>query len=70
MTFGVNTFIWSAGFDRSNLRLLPRIKSWGFAGVEVPLVRPPEFAAVDIRKEAERQTVDGTCSNDCWRRVE
>ena len=55
MKFGVNTFIWSAGFDRSNLPLLPRIKSWGFDGVEVPLFRPKDFAAALIR--------DGVASN-------
>ena len=32
MKFGVNTFIWSEGFDRSNLPLLPRVKTWGFDG--------------------------------------
>ena len=55
MKFGVNTFIWSAGFDRSNLPLLPRIKSWGFDGVEVPLFRPKDFPAALIR--------DGVASN-------
>ena len=45
MKFGVNTFIWSESFDRSNLPLLPRVKSWGFDGVEVPLFVPADFAA-------------------------
>jgi D-psicose/D-tagatose/L-ribulose 3-epimerase len=50
MKFGVNTFIWTANFDRSSLALLPEIKKHGFDGVEVPLFRPSEFAAADIRK--------------------
>ncbi len=50
MKFGVNTFIWTANFDRSNLPLLPTIKAAGFDGVEVPLFNPAEFAAADIRK--------------------
>ena len=63
MKFGVNTFIWSAGFDHSNLPLLPRIKSWGFDGVEVPLFRPMEFAAADIRKGVETNGLECTiCS--------
>jgi D-psicose/D-tagatose/L-ribulose 3-epimerase len=63
MKFGVNTFIWSAGFDRSNLPLLPRIKGWGFDGVEVPLFRPAEFAAADIRKGVEANGLECTvCS--------
>jgi D-psicose/D-tagatose/L-ribulose 3-epimerase len=63
MKFGVNTFIWSESFDRSNLPLLPRIKSWGFDGVEVPLFRPSEFAAADIRKGLESNGLECTvCS--------
>ena len=50
MKFGVNTFIWTANFDRSNLPLLPRIKAAGFDGVEVPLFQPSQFAAADIRR--------------------
>jgi len=50
MKFGVNTFIWAANFDRSNLPLLPAIKAAGFDGVEVPLFQPAQFAASDIRK--------------------
>lgn len=63
MKFGVNTFIWSESFDRSNLPLLPRIKSWGFDGVEVPLFQPGEFAAADIRKGTESNGLECTvCS--------
>jgi D-psicose/D-tagatose/L-ribulose 3-epimerase len=63
MKFGVNTFIWSEAFDRSNLPLLPRVKSWGFDGVEVPLFRPTEFAASDIRKGLEANGLECTvCS--------
>src|ERR1039458_8753246 len=50
MKFGVNTFIWTANFDRSNLPLLPAIKAAGFDGVEVPLFQPAQFAVADIRR--------------------
>jgi len=50
MKFGVNTFIWTANFDRSHLPLLPKLKAGGFDGVEVPLFRPSEFATADIAK--------------------
>ena len=63
MKFGVNTFIWSESFDRSNLPLLPRVKSWGFDGVEVPLFRPSDFAAADIRKGLDENDLQCTvCS--------
>jgi D-psicose/D-tagatose/L-ribulose 3-epimerase len=50
MKFGVNTFIWTASFDRSHLPLLPKIKAGGFDGVEVSLFRPADFATKDIAK--------------------
>ena len=63
MKFGVNTFIWSESFDRSNLPLLPRVKSWGFDGVEVPLFVPSDFAAGEIRKGLEANGLECTvCS--------
>jgi D-psicose/D-tagatose/L-ribulose 3-epimerase len=63
MKFGVNTFIWTANFDRSNLPLLPKIKEHGFDGVEVPLFRAAEFAAADIRKGLEANGLECTvCS--------
>jgi D-psicose/D-tagatose/L-ribulose 3-epimerase len=48
MKFGVNTFIWTASFDRTHLPLLPKIKEAGFDGVEVSLFRPADFATKDI----------------------
>ena len=63
MKFGVNTFIWTANFDKSNLPLLPRIKAAGFDGVEVPLFRPAEFAAADIRRGLDENGLECTiCS--------
>ena len=63
MKFGVNTFIWSDSFDRTNLPLLPRVKAWGFDGVEVPLFQPSEFAAAEIRSGLEANGLECTiCS--------
>jgi D-psicose/D-tagatose/L-ribulose 3-epimerase len=53
MKFGVNTLIWSTEFDHSNFPLLPTIKGAGFDGIEVPLLRPAEFAGSDIRKATD-----------------
>jgi D-psicose/D-tagatose/L-ribulose 3-epimerase len=53
MKFGVNTFIWSATFGPSEFGLLPLIKEAGFDGIEVPLLRPADFAASSIRKAVE-----------------
>jgi D-psicose/D-tagatose/L-ribulose 3-epimerase len=63
MKFGVNTFIWSAAWDRSVESKLPAIKSWGFDGVEVPLFRPAEFPAQEIRRATEAQGLEcNVCS--------
>jgi D-psicose/D-tagatose/L-ribulose 3-epimerase len=63
MKFGVNTFIWSVEYDRSVQALLPRIKERGFDGVEVPLFRPAEFPAADIRRDTEANGLECTvCS--------
>ena len=53
MKFGVNTFIWAMEFDRSLLPLLPRLKEHGFDGVQLPLFRPKDFIAAEIRKGTE-----------------
>ncbi|MCS6952497.1 MAG: sugar phosphate isomerase/epimerase family protein [Bryobacterales bacterium] len=50
MKFGVNTLLWTAGFDRSHLELLPRLKEQGFDGVEIATFRFDGFPAQDIRR--------------------
>lgn len=63
MKFGVNSFIWSAEFGRAQLPLLPRIRDWGFDGIEVPIFRPSEFAAAEIRTGVEAHDLECTvCS--------
>ena len=53
MQFGVNTFIWSAGIDAELLGRLPAIRQQGFDGVELPLIRPRELQAAEIRRAVE-----------------
>jgi D-psicose/D-tagatose/L-ribulose 3-epimerase len=61
--FGVNTFIWTAAFDRSHLPLLPKIKAAGFDGIEVFLFNPATFPAADIRRGLEDNGLEcTTCS--------
>lgn len=51
--FGVNTLLWTAGFDESNLPLLRRIKAWGFDGVEIARFAFDGFPAARIRRAIE-----------------
>jgi D-psicose/D-tagatose/L-ribulose 3-epimerase len=63
MKFGVNTFIWSATFEKENLPLLPLVKENGFDGVELPLFRPADFLAKEIRQGLEENGLECTiCS--------
>lgn len=63
MKFGVNTFIWTAVFDKSHVPLLPGIKAAGFDGVEVSMFDPATFAASDIRRGLEDNGLECTiCS--------
>jgi D-psicose/D-tagatose/L-ribulose 3-epimerase len=50
MKYGVNSFIWTADFGMNDVGLLPRIKEQGFDGIELPLFRPAEFQAAELRK--------------------
>jgi D-psicose/D-tagatose/L-ribulose 3-epimerase len=62
MKFGANTFIWSAQYDATVRAMLPTIKEKGFDGVEVPLFRPSEFPAAQIRRDME---ANGLSCNVC-----
>lgn len=53
MKFGINTLLWTAGFDRSHLDLLPRFREWGFEGVEIARFAFDSFPAAEVRRAAE-----------------
>ena len=50
MKIGVNTLLWTAGFDSSNFDLLPRIKQWGFDGVEIARFEFDSFPVAETRR--------------------
>jgi len=63
MKFGVNMFIWTAGYGPGDTGLLPRIKEAGFDGIEIPVFRPAGFPAAEIRKGLEAAGLECTvCS--------
>jgi D-psicose/D-tagatose/L-ribulose 3-epimerase len=53
MKFGINSFLYTASFERPQLDLLPQIKEWGFDGVEVARFEFTQFSGAEIRKAAE-----------------
>ena len=63
MKFGINTLLWTAGFDSSHLPLLPKFKSWGFDGVEIARFDFAGFPAEEIRSAANSEGLETTfCS--------
>ena len=62
MRFGVTTYIWAADFTPSHLDVLPRVKAWGFDGIELPIFRPQGFPAAELRRGIERAGLECTAS--------
>jgi D-psicose/D-tagatose/L-ribulose 3-epimerase len=63
MKLAINTLLWTAGFNESHLPLFPRIKSWGFDGVEVATFNFDGFPAKQIAQAALDEGLDCTlCS--------
>lgn len=63
MKFGVNTFIWSAHFDKSQIALLARLKEAGFDGVELPLIDSNPAVDADVRRALQENRLQCTfCS--------
>lgn len=61
--FGVNTLLWTAGFDEKDLPLLGRIKGWGFDGVEIARFAFDGFPAARIRRAIQDEGLGCTfCS--------
>jgi D-psicose/D-tagatose/L-ribulose 3-epimerase len=55
MKYGINTLLWTAGFDVSHLELLPRFREKGFDGVEIARFDFTGFPAAEIRRVCERE---------------
>src|SRR5580704_6411783 len=60
MKYGINTFLWTAGFDESHLDLLPRIKAMGFDGVELARFSFHDCPAAPIRRALEANALECT----------
>lgn len=63
MKFGINTLLWTAAFGEEHLDLLPRIREWGYDGVEIARFSFDGFPAAKIRRALEREGLECTfCS--------
>jgi len=62
MKVGVTTYIWAADFTPSHLDVLPRVKAWGFDGIELPIFRPQGFPATELRQGIEGAGLECTAA--------
>ena len=51
VTFGVSTWLWTSPFNRETVALFPKIKSFGYDAVEIP-VEDPSLIDLDLVKRA------------------
>jgi D-psicose/D-tagatose/L-ribulose 3-epimerase len=54
MRYGANTLIWAESFGPAQFPILPRVKSAGLDGVEIPIFHPAGLQSSEIRRELER----------------
>lgn len=63
MKFGVNTLLWTAGFDRAHLALLDKVRGMGFDGIEISRFDFDGFPAAEIRRAVAEAGLEATfCS--------
>jgi D-psicose/D-tagatose/L-ribulose 3-epimerase len=63
MKFGINTLLWTAGFDREHIPLLEPIKRHGFDAVEIARFSWDGFPFAEVRRELDRLQLEVTaCS--------
>lgn len=60
MKLGVSAFAWTAAFGPEHLTLLPRVKEYGFDGLELPMFTPSDLPVADLRREFEASDLDCT----------
>jgi D-psicose/D-tagatose/L-ribulose 3-epimerase len=51
VNFGVSTWLWTSPFNRETIALFPKIKSFGYDAVEIP-VEDPSLIDLDLVKKA------------------
>jgi D-psicose/D-tagatose/L-ribulose 3-epimerase len=63
MKFGVNTLLWTAGFDRTHLPLLDKVRGMGFDGIEISRFDFEGFPAAEVRRAVAESGLEATfCS--------
>ena len=53
MKFGMSAFAWTASFGVSHLPILPKVREYGFAALELPVFDPAQLPVVALRRAFE-----------------
>jgi D-psicose/D-tagatose/L-ribulose 3-epimerase len=63
MKYGINAFLWTAGYTPADEALLPRIREAGFDGIEIPIFDPEQFDSAGLRRGFKAHGLQATaCS--------
>jgi D-psicose/D-tagatose/L-ribulose 3-epimerase len=58
VTFGVSTWLWTSPFNRETIALFPKIKSFGYDAVEIPVEDPSLIDIVLVKKALADQELN------------
>jgi D-psicose/D-tagatose/L-ribulose 3-epimerase len=60
MKFGISAFAWTASFSDHHLEILPRVREYGYACLELPMFLPADLQVKKLRRAFESN--DLTCT--------
>jgi D-psicose/D-tagatose/L-ribulose 3-epimerase len=60
MKFGISAFAWTSSFRSSHLDIVPRVRDFGYAGLEIPMFRPTDLRASELRRAFSSNHLDCT----------
>lgn len=63
MRFGINTFLLTSPFTNQSTRLFPKIKSWGFKSVEIPIEDPKHIDPAKVKRDLDKAGL--VCGSVC-----
>lgn len=54
MRLGLNTFLYASPFTTESVKMFPKLKSWGFETVEIPVESPEHIDPVKVKAAADK----------------
>ncbi len=60
MKLGISAFAWTRSFGMKHLSWLPKVREYGFEGLEIPMFRPRDLPVAPLRMAFESNEMDCT----------